>query len=55
MQRIETPRQMMVTARPTLAISIVVSPDGPKAIAFGAVDTGSIKAKEQTKVGGMTR
>ena len=48
MQRIETPRQRTVTTSPSLAISIVVKPDGPKAIAFGAVDTGNMKAYEQT-------
>jgi hypothetical protein len=48
MQRIETPKQRTVTASPSLAISIVVNPDGPKAIAFGAVDTGNMKAYEQT-------
>ncbi len=44
----ETPRQRTVTVNPTLAISIVVKPDGPKAIALGAVDTGNMNAYEQT-------
>jgi hypothetical protein len=39
---------MTVTASPTLAISMVVRPEGPNAIALGAVDTGSMKAKEHT-------
>ena len=46
---------MTVTGNPTLAISKVVKPEGPNAIALGAVETGSMNAKEQTRVGGRAR